>query len=226
VVTNLYADVPARPVHYVRDYIDWDRLRQDLETWGEKSGGDESNSLQDVRVIDVYQACVVRLPHKSHYVALSYVWGKGSENQIQAWKSNRAFLEQVGSLNEVTLPCTILNAIKVCRNLDMRYLWADRPCIIQDADWATKSVQLDQMADTYSQARLTTVALEGEDVEYGLPGVSSARPLVQKQLAYSPQFGLAESTRDMNNASRIALGISAGGREHFFWSNEISLTSK
>jgi hypothetical protein len=34
VVTNLYADVPARPVHCVRDYIDWDRLWQDLETWG------------------------------------------------------------------------------------------------------------------------------------------------------------------------------------------------
>jgi lipase chaperone LimK len=113
-------------------------------------------------------------------------------------------------LNEVTLPCTTLHAIKVCRNLDMRYLWADRLCIVQDADWATKSVQLNQMADIYSQVRLTILALAGEDVECRLPGVSNARPVVQKQLAYSPQFGLVESTRDIEQCLQDSTGQQRG----------------
>jgi hypothetical protein len=72
----------------------------------------------------------------------------------------------------VALPQTFLDAITVTRHLNIRFLWIDSLCIIQDdhSDWVVQSAQ---MSDIYGGAYLTICASLGEDASHGL-FVSSA----------------------------------------------------
>ncbi|KAH6639191.1 heterokaryon incompatibility protein-domain-containing protein [Boeremia exigua] len=136
---------------------------------------------QSVLVVDVVQKCVVPLPFGTTYAALSYVWGAGlNTTQFQTSETNVRDLEQPGSLDHVRLPYTICDAMLVCKELDQRYLWVDRLCIIQDSSWNYKSVQLDQMALIYGQAEFTIVAAEGDSADFGLSGVSRPRITPEK----------------------------------------------
>jgi hypothetical protein len=113
---------------HVREYIDWNLLRHQMKVWDEaaESESDANTLLQeprDVQVIDVAQACIVRLPPKSTYAALSYVWGVDTADQFQATTFNMPFLRQFGSLENIALPCTISDTLVVCKNLGISYLW-------------------------------------------------------------------------------------------------------
>jgi hypothetical protein len=63
------------------------------------------------------------------------------------------------SIVESALPKTFVDAITIARYLDIRYLWIDSLCIVQDddQDWQTESAK---MADIY-QACLMTIAATG-----------------------------------------------------------------
>ncbi|PSN68660.1 HET-domain-containing protein [Corynespora cassiicola Philippines] len=149
--------------------------------------------LQDMRVIHVVQSCIVHLPEGAGFVALSYVWGNEPAGQFQTLRANICSLNIPGSLDNVSLPRTITDAIIVCKKLRQPYLWVDRLCIIQDESWEIKSVQLNQMGAIYRQADFTIVGLAGDGATYGLPGVSKPRLDVQKKLKTSG-IEIVEST--------------------------------
>ncbi|KAH6625173.1 heterokaryon incompatibility protein-domain-containing protein [Boeremia exigua] len=67
---------------------------------------------------------------------------------------------------------TILDAIKITKDLGYQYLWVDRYCIAQDSA-EIRHVQIAQMGDIYDAADLTIIAAIGHDPNYGLPGVST-----------------------------------------------------
>ncbi|PQE22128.1 HET domain-containing protein [Rutstroemia sp. NJR-2017a BBW] len=99
--------------------------------------------------------------HKK-YIALSYCWGKIKQprtlcENIEAFKSN---------IEESMLPATIRDAIKIARELQVRYLWVDALCIIQDSkeDWMAESLK---MADVYGSAYLTIIASRAQGVHEG-----------------------------------------------------------
>ncbi|PLB39993.1 HET domain-containing protein [Aspergillus candidus] len=124
------------------------------------------------RLIDTLKKCVLRAPPRCQYAALSYVWGGGSGPDLEATADNIATLEQEGSLLQ-SLPQTIEDAIIACAKLGVRYLWVDRLCILQDeGSKAEKMAQIHAMGDIYRCALVTLVAMAGEGVDYGLPGVS------------------------------------------------------
>ena len=125
------------------------------------------------RLVDVRKGCVSDAPPKPHckYAALSYVWGQVSSLTLQATTDNISSLNEEGVIFQSPLPATIRDAIVACTKLEIPYLWVDQLCILQDRK-EDKLVQLNAMDKIYSDAFVTLVALAGDSVSCGLPGVS------------------------------------------------------
>jgi len=131
------------------------------------------------RVIDVIERRIVELDECS-FVALSYVWGVDQRlSLLTALRSTIEDMKKEGGLLASQLPRTIEDAITVCIQLGHRYLWADRLCIIQD-DADDKSNQIEAMGAVYLSADLVLIAAYGDSMDYGIPGVSHPRNLVQR----------------------------------------------
>ncbi|KAI1298060.1 heterokaryon incompatibility protein-domain-containing protein [Xylaria venustula] len=111
------------------------------------------------------------------YVALSYVWGHSLDVSKVALDGSR--LPQ-------SLPAVIKDAVEVTVKLGYHYLWVDKYCIDKH-DKGKKHEQLMNMDSIYKNAALTIVAAAGTDENYGLPGVSRARPA--RQLTFKKDGG-------------------------------------
>ncbi|KAK0652803.1 heterokaryon incompatibility protein-domain-containing protein [Cercophora newfieldiana] len=134
-----------------------------------RPAGSHATNLR-LRVIDVGSLCLISstLSQPLKYAALSYVWGRIDQltlrqDRIKAW-------ETPGALSSLRMPKTIKDAITVCKQLDIRYLWVDSLCIVQDSLNDVKE-QVSNMHTIYSQAYLTIVVSAGRDCEAGIPGV-------------------------------------------------------
>jgi hypothetical protein len=130
-----------------------------------------------LRVIDVTRRCLIE-KSQCDFVALSYVWGPDVDQSTVTYKSNVEELEGPGSLSPARLPQTLEDAMRVCEQLQERYLWVDRLCIIQD-DTEDKARQIKAMDKIYSAARFVIVAAYGDGVKFGLPGISRPRWVTQ-----------------------------------------------
>ncbi|KAL9617305.1 MAG: hypothetical protein Q9160_007885 [Pyrenula sp. 1 TL-2023] len=105
---------------------------------------------------------------QGQYITLSHCWG--GEIAFKTTKSNlEARKEQIPLEN---IPKTFRDAIDICRALDVRYLWIDALCIIQDSgeDWRKES---SLMSTVYSGSLLTLSALDSKD---SLAGIFKDRP--------------------------------------------------
>jgi hypothetical protein len=168
---------------------------------GGGGGGGRSSALFHpdfpFRLIDVVGECLVQKAEPCNYVALSYVWGLtptvlepgDDESVVPILLSTRANIKDLGtpgSLSESRQttratgrnPRTILDAIKLARQIGMRYLWADTLCIMQDDD-SDRGRLVGLMDDIYDNATLTFIAAAGSDSDAGLRGVShrAGRPI-------------------------------------------------
>ena len=95
---------------------------------------------------------------------------------------------QVNSLSKAweRVPATIQDAIILTRELDIRFLWVDRLCIVQDDQVSIQS-NIAQMASVYAQAYFTIIATDGgsETGILGIPGGSKERNLPQKLVEFN-----------------------------------------
>ncbi|KAK3388911.1 heterokaryon incompatibility protein-domain-containing protein [Sordaria brevicollis] len=87
------------------------------------------------------------------WCALSYVWGgdqpvKTTRENLSAHYDNIPFDK---------LPRTIRDAVRVCRGLDIRYLWVDALCIIQGDEQDLRK-ELGTMSEIYMHATVTISA--------------------------------------------------------------------
>ncbi|KIM94607.1 hypothetical protein OIDMADRAFT_72987, partial [Oidiodendron maius Zn] len=87
------------------------------------------------------------------YIALSHCWGK---NPIVRTTTGTLAQRKQG-IEMSLLPSDFRDAIVIARRLDVRYLWIDSLCIIQDdqLDWQTESAK---MCTIYQDALLTISA--------------------------------------------------------------------
>ncbi|KAH7381241.1 heterokaryon incompatibility protein-domain-containing protein, partial [Phaeosphaeria sp. MPI-PUGE-AT-0046c] len=87
------------------------------------------------------------------YAALSYCWG--ADTQLQTTLANIA-AHKLG-IAILDLPQTIKDAIEIAKFVNLRYLWIDSLCIIQDSpdDWTSNCANMQQY---YSNSTLTIVA--------------------------------------------------------------------
>lgn len=109
------------------------------------------------------------------YVVLSYVWGRVSAI-LETTKGNFSDLQSPSAL--VTepwasrMPATVRDAMPYfTKAMGQRYLWVDRLCIIQDDD-RHKAEQLKRMSSIYANSYFIIVAVDGNNADYGLRGVS------------------------------------------------------
>ncbi|KAI0533294.1 HET-domain-containing protein [Xylaria digitata] len=88
------------------------------------------------------------------YAALSYCWGP-PEDAISQFKTEHAtYRDRISGFPLGTTSQIMQDAFKVCRSLEIPYLWVDAVCIIQDdrADWEKESAD---MTNVYKSAYLT-----------------------------------------------------------------------
>jgi hypothetical protein len=113
---------------------------------------------------------VVTAGQHGNYAAVSYCWGTEENANLRTTKSNiSAFTEKI---NEHELPQTIRDAVLVARQLQIRYLWVDSLCIIQDSDldWKHES---QYMGRIFENALCTIAATEAAHCNEGLSLVNS-----------------------------------------------------
>ncbi|KAF4456148.1 Heterokaryon incompatibility [Fusarium austroafricanum] len=121
--------------------------------------------------IDVEELCIVTPNEPVRYAALSYVWG-GVVVPV-AKKANITSLRVPGAFPKggcLALPATIHDAVRLCANIGIQYLWVDSMCIVQD-DMQSKMEQIEAMGSVYANAHVTFVALMSEGANSGLPRV-------------------------------------------------------
>lgn len=99
------------------------------------------------------------------YVTLSHCWGK-----LKFPKLTRGTLDTFRKgLPLEDLPLTFQHAAEICRNLQIRWLWIDALCIIQDdkglADWLQESATMDQV---YANSYCNISATAAPDSSHGL----------------------------------------------------------
>ena len=163
------------------DSADMDRLRGWLRVCEEDHPAEKTRGRKlleggsaTLRLIDTVDNCICVVPMTSRYACLSYVWGTGTQAQLTT--QTKGELETPGALENASLAIgqTIKDAMKVSREVGLRYLWVDALCIIQD-DTTDKAAVIAQMSSIYGNAVLTIVASTNVDPSNGLPGVSTPR---------------------------------------------------
>ncbi|KAH6677385.1 heterokaryon incompatibility protein-domain-containing protein [Halenospora varia] len=106
------------------------------------------------------QECYV----STRYVALSYCWGEG----LPLKTTTTNILDLQKGIPWDTIPSTIQDAITITRKFDIRYLWVDALCIIQDLteDW---EAQCTRMSEVYGGSFFTIAAALSPNVDFGIP---------------------------------------------------------
>nr|POE71930.1 hypothetical protein CFP56_11806 [Quercus suber] len=100
--------------------------------------------------------------NSSQYAVLSYVWGSVKTIELED-DSLTAFQDGVPCQD---LPRTIGDCLHVVNALDIRYLWIDSLCIIQDSD-SDKRQEFPRMSRYYTNACLVVSPSGATDVEMG-----------------------------------------------------------
>lgn len=95
------------------------------------------------------------------YATLSYCWGNAN---FCTTKENEIWQKQEIPLH--LIPRTLQDALSLTRNLDIRYLWIDALCIVQDnhAEW---KIEASRMQDIYSGSSITIAATDAGDSSVG-----------------------------------------------------------
>jgi hypothetical protein len=104
-------------------------------------------------------------PNNCRYVALSHCWGDPRKTQVP--KTFGATLERHQKEGLTELTKTFEDAVKVTREIDVRYLWIDSLCIVQDEPEDFKK-ECSRMSLIYARAYCVLSALDVEDGSRGL----------------------------------------------------------
>jgi hypothetical protein len=122
---------------------------------------------------------------KGRYAALSHCWGGNVPSRTLL--SNLE--DHIVSLPD-NLPQTFKDAISVVRALEIKFLWIDSLCIIQDSmdDWRAESAN---MAHVYANAHITIAADAAADSFSGFLTAPSRQVPPQKSICYNDGQGVS-----------------------------------
>ncbi|KAF2469583.1 HET-domain-containing protein [Lindgomyces ingoldianus] len=147
-----------------------DRIRYD-------KGENLKALMPNILFIDVVDDRIVEGNLHVKYAALSYVWGGVTQelalrDNIQSLKKKRALRSPF-----LKIPQLVRDAMAFAYSINIRYLWVDALCIIQDD--SSKHDTLTRMDMIYNLAHLTIVAIDSTSANSQLPGV-------ERQSRYHP----------------------------------------
>lgn len=135
------------------------------------------------------------------YAALSHCWGKARVHTTTI----ATIAQHLQALPITKLPNTFKNAIEVVRRLNLRLLWIDSLCIVQDdeSDWYREAAA---MALVYSNAHITIMASRSSSSAESFLEHRN-RPLVLKEettdSGHKVQFRLVNSDFHHNSIYRV-----------------------
>ncbi|PSR76894.1 heterokaryon incompatibility protein-domain-containing protein [Coniella lustricola] len=136
------------------------KRRCDVQTGYDFESNDERP--MPTRVLDLCSwedSAAVKLINTSKkrgkYATLTYCWGPNPDRVFQTVA--KTLLQRMQGIGMAQLNPLFREAVQVCRFLQIRYLWIDALCIVQDdeGDWSRESRL---MCDVYSNASLTIAA--------------------------------------------------------------------
>lgn len=109
------------------------------------------------------------------YATLSYCWGEATGSVILTTATLEAWKERLPVEN---LPRSLQDAVKITRDLGIRYLWVDALCIVQE-DIGEKKKEIERMGKIYKNSLVTIAAANSRSASDGflsdrdLPGVTT-----------------------------------------------------
>ncbi|PVH94524.1 HET-domain-containing protein, partial [Periconia macrospinosa] len=132
-----------------------------------------SNSL---RLVDIEE--VRRENKRPQYITLSHCWG---ESRTMYKTTQRTLSEHQSLIPFDALPQTFQDAINICRELGVQYLWIDSLCIIQDnnEDW---NCEASKMGSIFHGAFLTISALSSANSDGGCIFPPDIKPFTKLDL--------------------------------------------
>jgi hypothetical protein len=150
--------------------------------------------------------------HPGPYAALSHCWGNSTQKPLTTTIENERSHEK--GIPVESLPQSFKDAVAVARSLNIRYLWIDSLCILQnsESDWATESRQ---MADIYKNATVTIAAACSPDSHAGFLGKRTSQSQCFKLSLPKPDGGREiwlQTTTD--STGWPVVGISVVGSHH------------
>ena len=111
----------------------------------------------DIRLIDSKRL-------RSRYVALSYCWGPSDKKPNMTTAVNLE--DRKDKITMIELVKCFQDAVNVTRALNIRYLWIDSLCIVQDSD-TEFATQAQKMSTIYKNATMTITASCSPDSHVG-----------------------------------------------------------
>jgi Heterokaryon incompatibility protein (HET) len=120
----------------------------------------------------------------AQYVTLSHCWGPPSKHPLTTTKST--LRERKERIKFEDLPLTFKDAVRICRDLDQKYLWIDSLCIVQDdeIDWEE---QAKMMGSIYGGSLVTLAALSSSDSKQGCR-IHMKEDKLKYKLKYGPGY--------------------------------------
>ncbi|KAF9557798.1 HET-domain-containing protein [Agrocybe pediades] len=151
-------------------YVDYDEAKKCLDNCSRNhpTCPSSADTTLPTRLIDCSEPQSPRL-YETHrkmqgrYVTLSYVWG-GDQKQKTTRANLPTYVHDGFKLKD--LPKTIADAIVATNKLDLRWLWVDALCIIQDSD-EDKLQELADMAHIYQDSYVTLSILSSFRADHG-----------------------------------------------------------
>ncbi|KAF2833836.1 HET-domain-containing protein [Ophiobolus disseminans] len=139
------------------------------------------------------------------YVVLSHVWGNVAID-CKTTKRNLTQYTNIG-ISWDQLPRTFQEAVQVTAALDIRYLWIDSLCIVQDdeQDWQREA---GKMASIFRRAALTLSASNAPNSSEGSSLSSLLSPAVQfpPPEGLFPRFAVRSRIQDVNPKAAMCQG--------------------
>jgi len=115
-----------------------------------------------------------------NYVTLSHRWGE--IQPLQTTSDN--YEKHLNGIPFSALPMSFQEAILFTRAMDVRYLWIDWLCIVQDSE-SDKGEEIPRMAKTYSSAFFNIAACSAGDCTYGLFAPRDAKMIEQQRISFT-----------------------------------------
>ncbi|RDW56534.1 hypothetical protein BP6252_14124 [Coleophoma cylindrospora] len=114
-----------------------------------------------------------------YYATLSHCWG----DSLQFTTTKATIEQRRSSIKVLDLPQTFQDAVRITRELGLRYLWLDSLCICQDdhKDWERES---SIMGDIYAQSYVSISAMRSVNDTDGFLTSRSARQYVPLELNF------------------------------------------
>ncbi|KAI1458601.1 HET-domain-containing protein [Annulohypoxylon moriforme] len=136
--------------------------------------GTKTSECLRLVITEQYQPLIEAKDYESRrYVALSYCWGSGKKVKRQLKTTKDTLNDHLQGIKAERLPKTLADAVRVCREIGIRYMWVDSLCIIQgdEDDWTRESFD---MSKVFARCFLSLCVLRGNSCSSGFLGKRDA----------------------------------------------------